>query len=296
MRIGTLLSGIEGVGVGAKQAGIELAWGVEIDGKAAAIANRNLGDHVRTADILETDPSHFDKVDILHASPVCVNFSNAKANGHESELDIAVALKVREFIEHHNPRIFTLENVWLYRKSDSWAIIAEKLSSMGYWPTVDHVNAADFGVPQTRKRMIVRAVRDGWVPMLPQPERWVGWYEAIEDLAYDLPTTAFTHSDRLHIQNRSIACDYFVINGQNRSSEPTIRKMHQPFFTVTESQRCVHRARVDNGRVVRMTPSCLARFQSFSDWYKNKSMRGIGNSVPPLLYQKIIKQLVEAAL
>jgi len=51
-----------------------------------------------------------------------------------------------------------------------------------------------------------------------------------------------------------------------------------------------------SGRVVSMTPRCLARFQSFPDWYQlsgNKSLdsKGIGNAVPPLLMEKIYRGL-----
>jgi DNA (cytosine-5)-methyltransferase 1 len=39
--------------------------------------------------------------------------------------------------------------------------------------------------------MIVRAVRGGFVPHLPAPVRWVGWYEAIEDILHTLPDSQF---------------------------------------------------------------------------------------------------------
>jgi site-specific DNA-cytosine methylase len=49
-------------------------------------------------------------------------------------------------------------------------------------------------------------------------------------------------------------------------------------------------------RVVKMTTRCLARFQSFPDSYvlprSGIAAKIIGNAVPPLLYQKIIEQLV----
>jgi len=50
---------------------------------------------------------------------------------------------------------------------------------------------------------------------------------------------------------------------------------------------------------VSMTPRTLARFQSFPDWYELPTKRslaayGIGNAVPPLLYQRIIEGLVQA--
>ena len=52
------------------------------------------------------------------------------------------------------------------------------------------------------------------------------------------------------------------------------------------------------GRVVQMTTRCLARFQSFPDWYKlpdnNKvGSRVVGNAVPPLFAQKFYRHLID---
>ena len=171
---GSLFSGFGGADIGAMAAGLTPLWGVEFEGQIAAVANRNLGDHVRAADILACDPTDFPPVDVLHASPPCPNFSVAKAGGEETAQDIALAQRVADFVTTLGPGVFTLENVWAYRNSRSWRLIEDALYGAGYWLSIDHVNAADFGVPQTRKRMIVRAVRGGWVPMLPPAEPWVG--------------------------------------------------------------------------------------------------------------------------
>jgi RecB family exonuclease len=89
-----------------------------------------------------------------------------------------------------------IENVWEYRDFDSYRIIAGALTDLGYTTELHHVNAADFGVPQTRKRLILRAVREGALgPLTPTHDkngagglpRWIGWYAAIEDLIPDLP-------------------------------------------------------------------------------------------------------------
>lgn len=146
MKHGSLFTGFGGWDIGAKTAGLELAWGLEYDPEIAAVANANLGDHVRVGDILETDPASFERVDVLHASPPCPNFSVAKSDRGETERDIAMGRKVADFIRHHQPRIFTLENVYGYRHSESWAIIRETLAEEGYWVDMQHVNAADFGV------------------------------------------------------------------------------------------------------------------------------------------------------
>lgn len=186
----SLFGGFGGADIGARQAGLELAWSLELDPAIADVARANLGHAIHVADILDCDPADFDAVDVLHASPPCPNFSVA-SQSVETALDIALARKVAEFVTVLRPRVFTLENVWAYRNSQSWAIIQDELYERGYWLHVDHVNCADMGVPQTRKRMIVRAVLGGFVPYLPEPVAWVGWYAAVEDLLPTLPESAF---------------------------------------------------------------------------------------------------------
>ena len=190
MTIATLFSGGEGVGCGARAAGLRHLWGIEVDDAIAQVARDN-GFDVETADILEADPADYETPTVLHASPPCPNFSSAKQGRRESDYDVVLARATARFIEKLRPYFFTLENVYGYRKSQSWQIIADALNRCGYWFDLAHVNAADFGVPQTRKRMIVRAALGQMVPQLPPPEPWVGWYEAIEDLIPTLPESQF---------------------------------------------------------------------------------------------------------
>jgi len=204
MKGGTLFSGGGGFCLGMVAAGIDHAWGVEYDDRIAQVARDN-GLNTITADILQCDPSTFEPVDFLHASPPCPNFSNAKANAEETDNDRALAAKVCEFITELLPSIFTLENVYQYRKSKSWQRIVRTLLVHGYQVNYWHVCMADYGVPQTRWRMIAIARRDGITPMLPpathsetpvnglfeRRAQWVGWYEAIEDLVPTLPDSEF---------------------------------------------------------------------------------------------------------
>jgi len=187
--IGTLFSGGEGVGVGARAAGLRHVWGVEIDDDIAQVARDN-GFDVRTANIHAVDPADYEPPTVLHASPPCPNYSVAKQGRRETNSDIALASAVAQFIRVLQPQYFTLENVYLYRKSESWDAIYRTLKFCGYHVDMQHINAANFGVPQTRKRMVVRASFNP-VPPLPEPEPWIGWYEAIEDLIPTLPESQF---------------------------------------------------------------------------------------------------------
>lgn len=184
----SLFSGFGLADIGAKMAGCELAWGVELD-PAIAEVSRQQGHQVLVQSVTEVDWKKLEKPDILWASPPCPNFSIAKAGAKETPFDRAMAEAVVEAIKTFQPECFILENVEGYKRSKSLEFIEGALFALGYWVDRQILNAADFGVPQTRRRLILRAVRGGFVPALPQPQQWIGWYEAVEDLIPGLPET-----------------------------------------------------------------------------------------------------------
>ena len=172
--------------IGALQAGCELLWDVEIDSAIAEVGSQ-LGGQTYIQSVTDMDWRKVEPPDILWASPPCVNFSAAKHNAAETELDMALAQSIVDAIAILKPKAFILENVEAYKKSESLRLIEEPLFSMGYWVHREVVNSANFGVPQTRRRLILRAVKNGFVPTLTGQKRWVGWYEAIADLIPSLP-------------------------------------------------------------------------------------------------------------
>ena len=176
--------------MGAIAAGYAPIWGIEWDDKIAAVARSN-GLNVSTADVTKVDFSLLERPDHLHASPPCPNFSIAKANAEETEFDKAMAEAVCRAVETLKPDTFTLENVVGYRKSESFKRITATLTSLGYFWDAANLNSADFGVPQTRRRLFIRASRIGLLRPYPAAKPWVGWYSAIEDLIDTLPETEF---------------------------------------------------------------------------------------------------------
>jgi DNA (cytosine-5)-methyltransferase 1 len=181
-----LFSGIGGISTGYRNAGHTHAWGLEYEDPLAEIYKANIG-KCYVMNILDANPFKFERPDILHASLVCKSFSAANPNKGEYQLDIDCAKKVAEFIQVLQPKYFTLENVQAYRKSKSFNIIVETLNKLGYWSHWQVLNSADFSVPQSRRRLILIAVKDGFIPSLPPKEKHIGWYEAIKDKVHDLP-------------------------------------------------------------------------------------------------------------
>lgn len=190
--IATLFAGGGGVECGAVAAGLTPIWAVEYDADIAKWHGVNFPDsRVIVSPVQCVDPATLPRPDVLHASPPCPNFSVAKAGGEETAEDVAMAEAVCHFLRVLTPETFTLENVQGYRKSQSYQRILCTLDELGYWTHSDVINAADYGVPQTRKRLVLRASLNGLPAPLPPKERWIGWYEAIEDLIPTLPESKF---------------------------------------------------------------------------------------------------------
>lgn len=213
-------SGFGGAKIGALAAGLTPLWSNEKDPEIASINQNNFPDDwMIVADFLELDPTTLPAPDVMHWSPPCINASVAKQadeNGvRESELDREFSKQIVRFTECHHPKAISLENVYGYRNfqafqgGDDCEGIVPAFWRLGYHVRWWHLNSSDFGVPQTRKRLIMLAARD-FIPQRPlathqdpkeingsqmdmfatlQP--WIGWYEAIADLVPDLPVSQF---------------------------------------------------------------------------------------------------------
>lgn len=190
MKAGTYFSGGGLVEEGLKGI-IDPVVAVEYDRKISGVYRNNFGQHIVTADVRDVNPKelvkHIDgEVEYFHASPVCKNYSQAKSNGGEVELDKETAKSTADFIDAVKPRVVTIENVKGYKDSEAMKIITQALDKNGYKWDADVYNAADFGGYTSRERLIVRAVKDGELPEKPKKQpRKGGWLEAVEDI---LPT------------------------------------------------------------------------------------------------------------
>lgn len=89
---------------------------VEYDEKISGVYRNNFGQHIVTADVRDVDPKELVKqidgeVEYFHASPVCKNYSQAKSNHAEVELDKETAASTAEFINAVKPKGAPSSNV-----------------------------------------------------------------------------------------------------------------------------------------------------------------------------------------
>lgn len=176
---------------------------IEFDEKVVALNNAIHGNDITPTNILDVDPADIaaDDPHVLHVSPVCKNYSKAGATTRTpTDLDRKSAEWTVRAIDKVRPPIFTLEQVAAYAKDANCKMIVEALRKQGYSVRIDIVDAADWGGASTRKRMILRARRDGkYIPTFEEqfPGRKTGaadWYTTIENLLDDAPVDSTTES------------------------------------------------------------------------------------------------------
>jgi DNA (cytosine-5)-methyltransferase 1 len=165
-------------------------FAVEADTDAAETYAENFGDHVLAAKIEEVDS--FPSVDVVIGGPPCQGFSPLNRNvvGFERR---ALWREYLRALEQAAPAFFVMENVPELLKSPEYATFkASAESDLGYTVEGRILNAADFGVPQRRRRAIVIGTRTGLLPW-PQPTHadpgagselppWRTFAEAVEGL------------------------------------------------------------------------------------------------------------------
>lgn len=285
---------------------------VEYDEKISGVYRNNFGDHIVTADVRDVDPKELvDKIDgeveYFHASPVCKNYSLAKNNHEELELDKETAASTAEFISKVRPKVVTIENVKGYKDSEAMKTITDALDEAGYKWDADVYNAADYGGYTNRERLIVRAVRDGELPAKPEKQkRKSGWYEAVEDI---IPTLTEKKNGVAPWMDERLKADgidwrhidkplYVMGSGYANGTVPhAFADELLPTLRTKSGDVIV----MPDGKVYRAMGRVLARVSGVSDDYQMPASEAlshtiIGNGIPTQLTENVIAPLVRDVL
>ena len=96
-----------------------------------------------------------EKIDLLLGSPECTNHSPAKGASPRCEESRRTAFNMVDWAEDLKPRWIVMENVSHMRSWARYQELISDLKGLGYNIREQILNAADFGVPQSRKRLFV---------------------------------------------------------------------------------------------------------------------------------------------
>ena len=178
-----LFSGCGGVSIGLTNAGFYVASAVEIDAQAvAAYKNYAPLSHVKVLqkdicslsgdEILETGGIKRDEIYLLAGCPPCQKFSlqNRRNYLDENKIDEVkkLLMNYKRIIKEVYPPFVLMENVPGIKSSYNGRILDEFLKDLEnetgepqeqYHVEYDVLNAANYGVPQLRKRFVLHAVR-----------------------------------------------------------------------------------------------------------------------------------------
>lgn len=163
-RVIELFAGCGGLALGFKLAGFRTVLANEWDRDACDTLRANITDRVLNCAIQEIEK--FPEADVVAGGPPCQGFSNL---GERVPNDPRNQLWRHYFrcVAQVRPQVFVLENVPPLLRSAEFIEMKRLASELGYRVEGRVLNAADYGVPQTRKRAIVIGSRIGVPPFPP---------------------------------------------------------------------------------------------------------------------------------
>lgn len=194
-----LFAGCGGLSKGFMDAGFNIIVGVDNDQAALnTFALNHNGAVAMKADLSKQET--FDEIkriagersiDVVIAGPPCQGFSLTGPRNFDDERN-TLYLAVIEIVKQYNPKAFIIENVpgmaTLYEGQIKEEIL-RRFRNLGYNIDCKILCAADYGVPQIRKRLIFMGIRkDIGEPKFPEPTFTRENYRTCRDAVSDLPS------------------------------------------------------------------------------------------------------------
>lgn len=203
-----LFCGAGGLTVGLQKAGFSVLAGIDVSKPAIDTYSMNHASHkLYNMDIRKLSPKAMLKdlglekgeLDLLAGCPPCQGFSTHRTRNQVTSIKDArndLIFEFVRFVKDILPKTVMMENVPGLAKDTRMRQVKAELSSLGYVFDKDTVvirNAADYGVPQRRKRMIMLASRFGKIE---SPEKALK-KRTVRDAIFYLKKAGFSN-DELH--------------------------------------------------------------------------------------------------
>lgn len=228
-----LFSGCGGLTLGLQQAGYKVLAAVEVEIKAQATYALNHPDvtlyrkdirFIKPCELMDQAGLKRGELDLLAGCPPCQGFSRLRTKNRAVFVQDSRNDLVNDFLRFVKillPKKVMLENVPALMRDSRFVELCSALELLGYNCAFDVLDAADYGVPQRRRRLILVASRDGKPVIAVKNSRRFTVREALEKVG--APSTS---KDLLHSlpERRSEAVRTIISmipkNGGSRSDLP----------------------------------------------------------------------------
>lgn len=271
---------------------LDIVYANDIDENACKLFEDNFKTKPVLGDVREIPSSSMPSFDILTGGFPCQSFSivaqNPKRLGMADEKG-KLFFEMCRVLKERQPKCFIAENVkgiLSANQKEAFPLILEAFQDCGYDVDYQLMNAADFGVPQKRERVIIVGFRKDLkvIFQFPTPKINMENYVPLKMVLEKNVDEKYFFSQRAvdgMMKKREI---------MNKGRDQDIEK---PCNTVG-----AHLAKVslnstdpvlkENGRYRRFTPREVARIQSFPDTFllsgsESAQYRALGNAIPPVM-------------
>ncbi len=318
-----MFCGAGGSSCGARMAGVQIVGGIDCCAVAADAFKLNFPTAVVWSKRLKRINARavareIGRIDLLLASPECTNHTFAKGNrrvGEEQEESRRTAFEVIRFAKALEPRWLVVENVVSMRRWHAYAQWKRRIEALGYKMVEAVLDARDFGVPQSRRRLFILCDRLQ-SPRMPTPLSTTP--KTVRDILYSGPTNGFSYDmtplfretrrrapDTIDRARRAIAAlgpkEAFLIVYYGTDAAGGWQPLNRPLRTITTLDRFALVKPTSTGHVMRMLqPPELAKAMGFPDNYlwpeasRRERIKLLGNAVAPPVMQAIIKSLLSS--
>jgi len=176
-RVISLFSGAGGMDLGFINAGFEIVWANDFFKEAVESYKKNVDDKIVYGDITKIDSSEMpDDIDLVIGGFPCQGFSIANSKRSMKDERNFLYKEMLRVIKDKNPKFFVAENVkgiLSMKKGKVIEMIKKDFRKLGYVVDAEVLNAAEYGVPQARERVVIIGNRIGVKNPYPKPTHWV---------------------------------------------------------------------------------------------------------------------------
>ncbi len=173
----SLFSGAGGMDLGFINAGFEIVWANDFFKEAVESYRKNVDSRIVFGDITKIDSSEMpDNVDLVIGGFPCQGFSVANNKRSMKDERNFLYKEMLRVINDKKPKFFVAENVkgiLSMKKGKVFEMIKNDFEKLGYKVDAKLLNAAEYGVPQARERVVIIGNRIGVENPFPKPTHWV---------------------------------------------------------------------------------------------------------------------------